>query len=57
MPFKFQLGQSVCIKASNEIGEVIARSDFTASESQYLIRYVANDGRATENWWAESALD
>lgn len=54
--FKFDLGDTVRITMSAERGEVIARTDYTRSESQYLVRYVGSDDRACEQWWAESAL-
>lgn len=56
MGFKFELKQNVVISASNETGEVLARAEYTTSESSYFIRYKAADGRAVENWWVESAL-
>jgi hypothetical protein len=55
--FAFQLNEPVVIKASRESGEVIGRADYVASENAYLIRYKAADGRATDQWWGESALD
>lgn len=55
--FKFELNQQVRISASAETGEVIARAEYTYCEHQYLVRYMAGDGRATEAWWTESALE
>ena len=54
--FEFELNQEVEIAASRERGEVIGRAEFATSENSYLIRYAAHDGRAVEQWWAESAL-
>jgi hypothetical protein len=54
--FSFALGQSVAIAASGETGQVIARSESMVSEPQYMVRYKAGDGRATEAWWSQSAL-
>ena len=54
--FKFRLQQTVTIDASGEHGEVIGRAEYLTSEFSYLVRYRANDGRATEAWWSESAL-
>lgn len=54
--FKFQLGQELVISCSNEYGECIARSESLYSDPQYLVRYRANDDRATEAWWSQSAL-
>lgn len=56
MSFKFELKQTVTIAASGESGEVLGRAEYAASENNYFVRYRAADGRATENWWAESAL-
>ena len=56
MGFKFGLNQDVTIAASGEAGKVIGRAEYTTSESSYLVRYQAADGRATEAWWQESAL-
>ena len=54
--FKFDLNALVCIASSLERGSVIGRAEYALSESTYLVRYVASDGRATEAWWNESAL-
>lgn len=54
--FLFELGQNVAIVCSNENCEVIARAEYKTAENAYLVRYRAADGRATEQWWAESAL-
>ena len=52
---KYTLKQQVTIAASGEQGEVIARAEYSA-EPSYLLRYKSADGRAVEEWWAESAL-
>ena len=54
--FKFKLGAIVRLTHSNETGEVIGRSEHTTSENQYLVRYRAGDGRQTECWWGECAV-
>lgn len=54
--FKFELKQVVSITESGESGLVVARGEYIAAESQYLVRYKAADGRAVEQWWVESAL-
>lgn len=54
--FKYQITQRLAIKASGETGECIARSEHLVSDPQYLLRYCAADGRATEAWWSEDAL-
>lgn len=53
---KFNLGEPVRIFKGQEQGEVIARAEYATAEPSYYIRYIAADGRATEAWWAESAL-
>lgn len=56
MTFKFEMLQKVVIVASDEFGSVIARSEHTNAEPQYLVRYKAANGCASENWWTEQAL-
>ncbi len=55
--FKFDMKQVVKLTDSGELGTVWARSEYATSEPQYLLRYKAADGRATECWWPESALE
>lgn len=57
MSFKFNLNQTVEIAASGETGEMLARAEYATSENSYYLRYKAADGRATEAWWGESALN
>lgn len=52
----FALGSLAYIRASGEGGTIVARGEYIAGENQYLLRYQANDGRAVEQWWGESAL-
>ena len=52
----FALGSLTYIRASGEGGTIVARGEYIAGENQYLLRYQANDGRAVEQWWGESAL-
>lgn len=54
--FKFDLKQSVRIIASGEQGIVIGRSEHTAVDNQYNVRYKCGDGRAVEAWWTQTAL-
>lgn len=54
--FKLGLGDTASISASHEQGTIIARTEYLNSEPSYLLRYKANDGRAVEAWWQESAL-
>jgi hypothetical protein len=53
----FDLGATVVVSCSGEVGEVTGRSQHQHSEDQYLLRYRANDGRAVESWWGQSALE
>ena len=55
--FKYENSDSVKITASEEAGIVIARADYEYCDNQYLIRYKAGDGRAVEQWWAETAIE
>lgn len=57
MNFKFSINDVLRIKASGELGDVIGRAEYANTENGYLIRYKAGDGRATESWWGESALE
>jgi hypothetical protein len=54
--FSFDLGATVTIVNGSENGEVIGRAEYNTAENNYLVRYVAGDGRAVEAWWGESAL-
>jgi hypothetical protein len=55
--FKFQMLQEVRLVQSEEHGAVIGRAEYHfGNESNYLVRYVAADGRQIEGWHAESAL-
>ena len=56
MELKYQLGQVVCLIASDETGEIIARAEYAKSEPSYYVRYKAADGRQVECWWGESAI-
>lgn len=52
----FELAQVVEIDESKETGTVIARSESTVAEPQYLVRYKNGHGVAVEAWWSQSAL-
>ena len=56
MNFKFEIGANVAFKMGSERGQIIGRAEYETSENQYLIRYIAADGRLVENWWTESTL-
>jgi hypothetical protein len=58
MTFKFDLKQIVKITESEETGTIIGRAEYsTVPLPSYLLRYKAADGRATEQWWTEDALE
>ncbi len=54
--FKFELSQRVELDESREEGTVIARAEYSNKCNQYLVRYLAGDGRQTESWWDEDAI-
>lgn len=54
--FKYKLGQTVRLSASEERGHIIARAEYLTCEASYYVRYRAGDGRQVEAWWGESAL-
>lgn len=54
--FKYEIGSTLAIKESGEVGHVIGRAEYETAEPAYLLRYCANDRRATEQWWSEGAL-
>ena len=54
--FKFELGEPVKLSKSEESGHVKARSESEHNENQYLIVYLAADGRQVDMWWAESEI-
>lgn len=55
--FKFELEAQVKLKLSGEKGYVIGRAESTECVNQYHTRYVTGDGRQTESWIAEDALE
>ena len=55
--FAFELEAKVKLKLSGEKGEVIGRAEYTYCENHYMVRYRAGDGRQTESWWGESAIE
>ncbi len=54
---KFALGAKVTIGVSGESGTVVGIAFYVATQTSYLVRYRAGDGRAVEAWWNESALE
>lgn len=55
--FEFELGDKVTLTLSTESGIVIGRAEYLESDNQYYVRYLAGDGRQTESWWAEKAIE
>lgn len=55
--FMFDLGDRVHMTESAEVGTIIGRAQYQTSENTYLVRYRAGDGRQTECWWGESAIN
>lgn len=54
--FEFSIGESVALAASKEKGRVIGRAKYETGMRQYLIRYVAADGRQEDAWFETDAL-
>ena len=54
--FEFELNEPVRIIVSGEVGTIVGRAEYLAMDNQYLVRYKAADGRATEAWWPADAL-
>nr|WP_321459654.1 hypothetical protein [uncultured Cohaesibacter sp.] len=55
--FAFDLDQKVKMKLSDEQGLIIGRAEFVMDTPNYLVRYLAADGRQVESWWNESAIE
>ncbi|MDK9943658.1 hypothetical protein NVR52_19295 [Enterobacter roggenkampii] len=56
MSFKHVLGQIVFVTISGEEGHVKARAEYNCGPNQYLIHYLAADGRALDSWFEEGEL-
>ncbi|EAB9752207.1 hypothetical protein ABK178_003745 [Salmonella enterica subsp. enterica serovar Brandenburg] len=56
-PFKFGLTQVVGLRASNECGEVKARTQYADGENRYLIYYQNARRMAQLKWFGESMLE
>ncbi|QWL96605.1 hypothetical protein IZ183_17210 [Morganella morganii subsp. morganii] len=54
--FKHELGQVVQVTISGEEGHVKARAEYHNGPNQYLIHYLAADGRGTDGWFEEGEL-
>lgn len=46
----------VKVTISGEQGHVKARAEYTNCRNQYLIHYLAADGRAVDSWFDEDEL-
>jgi hypothetical protein len=54
--FKLELGEPVKLSKSEEKGHVTARAEYENGENQYLIVYLAADGRQVDAWWPETQI-
>ncbi|WP_140181280.1 hypothetical protein [Providencia stuartii] len=54
--FKYQLGLVVQVNISDEEGHIKARAEHHNGPNQYLIHYLAADGRAQDAWFEEGEL-
>lgn len=54
--FEHSIGAHVELAMSKEKGRVVARAKFETGVRQYLVRYVAADGRQVEGWFESDAL-
>lgn len=54
--FKYELGQSINIKASGEQGIIEGRAEYLEESNSYFIHYCAADGRAVSKWFNERQL-
>lgn len=54
--FRHELGQVVKVTISGEEGHIKARAEYTTCANQYLIHYLAADGRAVDKWFDECEL-
>ncbi|AUP76391.1 hypothetical protein CWS02_06455 [Enterobacter sp. EA-1] len=54
--FRHVLGQGVKVTISGEEGHVKARAEYANCSNQYLIHYLAADGRAVDAWFDEGEL-
>lgn len=56
MSFKHELTQAVQVTISGEQGHIKARAEYANSTNQYLIHYLAADGRGVDGWFEEGEL-
>lgn len=54
--FKYDMGAKVKLVASGEEGDVIGRAQHANTKDQYLVLYMAADGRQVEAWWYEDQI-
>lgn len=52
----FDMEDEVALGLSGEHGIIVGICEYAHAETQYLLRYVAADGRQVDVWWPESAL-
>lgn len=55
--FVFELNEAVRLEMSGEHGRVIGRAEYAHVPPQYLVRYVAADGRQVEEWFDSTAIE
>ena len=55
--FEYEIGDRVCLKETNESGEIIGRAQYEMYPNSYLIRYKAADGRQVTFWWDVDSID
>jgi hypothetical protein len=56
-PFLYEMKATVKMTESNEQGAVIGRAEYQDHVNSYLVRYRAGDGRQSEGWFDESAIE
>lgn len=54
--FKYELGQTVQMKFSDEEGEVIGRAEYKNGLNQYSVVYRSGNGSQTTTWWDEDLI-
>lgn len=54
--FEFNIGARVKLSMSHESGIVKGRAEYDNSQNNYLVLYVAADGRQVSSWLGEDEL-
>ncbi len=57
MSFLYDMREIVRLRLSGESGIIIGRAEYAEADNSYLVRYKAADGRLTEAWWSETAIE